>query len=127
MKKIKYSHNYLKLQDCFSEMGKKEALLLQAVKVHYDDLSEVLKLYDTKYKQITLIHRGGYYWEEKLYPLPETDLILLIFTSIGIFNRLFTTIRRYTPEKWKYYKGSEGQVFEVIVQEGCIDGKHVFL
>ncbi len=95
MKKIKFSHDYDKLQG----MGH-TSTLLQVLKVHYTDLSEYMLKYDAKI-----------YGSDELYPVPKGDLILLIFQSDK--NMIFTTIRRYTPSKFEYYKNLEGVVFEI--------------
>lgn len=60
--------------------------------------------YDTKYSN------------NKIYELPKTDLILLIFKT-SKHNEIFTTIRRFVNSKWKYYKSSEGEKFEVVMNE----------
>lgn len=103
MKEIKFSYNYDKLGDLrhFSI-----AILLQVFKTHYNELSRFLIEDDT-----------SYFDQGKMgnYPLPKTDLILLIFR--GYNGKMFTTIRRYTPQKWEYYKNSEGEDFKVIVGE----------
>lgn len=104
MKKIKFSHWYFKLASVYdrNQSGKK-ARLLQAIKIHYNDLSKGLIEYDS-------IHEDGY------YPLPKTELILLVFNANQYTGGVFTTIRRYTIGKWGYYKGSEGEIFEVVVE-----------
>ena len=106
MKQIKFSHWYYKLANVYDrhQAGKK-AKLLQAVKIHYNDLSKQLIDFDTTYG------------EHEQYPLPKTDLILLIFVALQYTGGMFTTIRQYTPDKWKYYKESQGDVFEVVVEE----------
>ena len=99
MKKIKFSHNYTKLKLLDNPT---HAKLIQLFNVAYDELSEDLLKYDTAYP-------GGY------YPLPSGgEYLLLIFLSP---KGLFTTIRRYTPEKHEYYKSSVGETFEVIVND----------
>ncbi len=95
MKKIKFSHDYDKLQG----MGRTPTLI-QVLKINYTDLSRWMIRYDAKI-----------YGSDEMYPIPKDDLILLIFQS-GT-NKIFTTIRRYTPSKFEYYKNLEGSVFEI--------------
>jgi len=98
--RIKFSHNYYK----FPMKLPFTAKLLQALVVHYDSLSGVFLDYDTEYY--------GNKFGDQYYQLPKTSLILLILKLEG--NGLFTTIRRYTPQKWKYYKSHEGDEFEIV-------------
>lgn len=101
MRTIKFSHKYAKL--ALGDKFTPEAELLQALRIHYKDLSEPMITYDTLYVEDKVMD---------IYELPETELILLIFkSSIGAF--IFTTLRRYTPKKWDYYKASEGEIFKV--------------
>lgn len=96
MKEIKFSHNYLKF------IGKKLPLnveLLQCFKVHKKTLSESFITYDTTY-------------ESGCYELPNTDLIVLLLWIPDEF--CFTTIRRFTPQKWDYYKNLEGEMVKLV-------------
>lgn len=46
------------------------------------------------------------------YPLDFDTAIVLTFFHIGSFSpKLFTTIRRYTPEKYEYYKKKVWEAF----------------
>lgn len=56
---------------------------------------------------------------DKHYKLPETDLLVLLFRPYTTIKNsgLFTTIRRWTPEKEKYYQSKTGKIFDVIVQD----------
>jgi len=106
MKQIKFSHWYYKLANVYDrhQAGKK-AKLVQAIKIHYTDLSKQLIDFDTTYG------------EHEQYQLPEKDLILLIFVALQYTGGMFTTIRPYTIGKWGYYKKAEGELFEVVVDE----------
>lgn len=106
MKQIKFSHWYYKLANVYDRHQRdKKAKLLQAVKIHYNDLSKQLIDFDVTYG------------EHEQHQLPKTDLIFLIFEALQYTGGLFTTIRRYTPEKWKHYKSSQGEIFEVVIEE----------
>ena len=50
MKQIKFSHWYYKLANIYNRnTGDKKARLLQAIKIHYNDLSKELINYDARY------------------------------------------------------------------------------
>lgn len=100
--KIKFSHWYDKLEGIKIT---KPVLLIQVLKFHYKDLSESMIEYDTHYLDMEGI--------SNYYPLPKTDLILLIFMQ---GDRIFTTIRRYTKEKFEYYKELENQELNLDVE-----------
>ena len=93
---IKFNRNYYKFADKKLPFT---AVLLQCFKVHYKDLSACFKAYDVTS-------------DEGDYPLPKTDLIVLLLMFDD--KKLFTTIRRYTPRKWDYYKTREGETFELV-------------
>jgi hypothetical protein len=98
--KIRFSHNYYKLPLAMPF----KAVLMQCVKIEESEISNCFRDYDTRFK-------------DGSYPLPEGENILLIFRTVYMqFDGylLFTTIRRYTPQKWDYYKSKEGEEFEVV-------------
>lgn len=103
---IKFSENYYKLPLPMPF----RATLMQCIKVHYKELSKTFIAYDTEYTN------GN-------YELPKTDLILLILltriccqdANDGIYA--FTTIRRWTPEKWSFYKSLEGNDVGIVMSE----------
>ena len=90
---IKFSHLYDKLLGMSTSPR-----LIQVLKIHYDDLSKWMVDYDSKI-----------YESNEHYPIPKGYLILLIFQSDK--NMIFTTLRRYTIEKYAYYKKREGLLF----------------
>lgn len=100
MKKITFSHKYFKLSKSETE----KVRLLQVLKINRSELSKEMIEYDTAYS-------NGH------YELPNGDLILLIFSTLSYTSSIFTTIRRYTTEKWLYYKDLEGEIFKIIVCE----------
>ncbi len=103
MKKINFSHNYWKFPFDVRIKNNKEVTLIQALKINYKDLSKEMIIYDARYS------------EKGIYDIPKTDLILLIFKTKRE-NEIFTTIRRFAEGKWKYYKSSEGEKFEVVMK-----------
>ena len=100
---IKFSHWYHKFGENQLPF---ECRLLQCFKVHKRDLSAFYIEYDTAYPPC-----GN-------YPLPDTDLIVLLLWERGKREpMLLTTIRRYTPMKWKYYKNLIGEVVQLVKSE----------
>jgi len=97
---VKFSHYY----DKFVGFGLPEKVqLIQVLKSNREELSEWFVEYDTHYTDDWGVSKN--------YPLPNGELIILIMKSrVGIL----TTIRRYTPRKWGYYKSIEGRLVEIV-------------
>ena len=99
MKAIKFSHDYFKLPVVWE--GTCAVLLgvsyyqMSTLKLRLPQLIE----YDTRF-------RG----EEGSYPLDFEDGIVLVFFHLNT-STLFTTIRRHTPDKFRYYKDSVSETF----------------
>ena len=109
MKKIKFSHWYAKFDSVLDdyEGAENTATLIQALKIHYNDLSPEMIDCDTLYYDPNSKRK-------KYYQLPKTDLILLLFMA-DYSGGLFTTIRRYTQKKYEYYRNSVGEKFLVEI------------
>lgn len=75
--------------------------LLQVLEIDLADLTAEMIAYDTFQNTYPLPARGAY--------------LMLIFQKPGSIH-LFTTLRRSTPEKLKWYKGQVGEKFGVFVQ-----------
>lgn len=112
MKTIKFSYPYDKMP-----AGYYLSKLLDVIPIKLEDLSQEFLKYDT------LIEGDEY------YKLPaKGDYIILMLRSTAIrddngdlqeASQLWTTIRRRTPEKEKYYRGLIGEVLECkITQDG---------
>jgi hypothetical protein len=101
MKQIRFSHDYCKLPPFWQGTS---AVLLEASHVPKDWLKGCPKFveYDTEFRD-----------EEGRYPLPDTDLIIL-FLFHSPSRRVFTTIRRCTPEKLRYYEESLLEEFALV-------------
>ena len=107
MYSIKFSHRYRKL---LNESGKvvDRAKLLDVIQYDISQMSEVLRKYDT---------------DNGAYNLPNTGIyIMLLFmkpTGSKIESEkpfhLFTTIRPYKMDKFKWYKENIGKVFNVEI------------
>jgi len=101
MRQIKFSHRYEKLGEIPNHS---KVVLLQVINFPYDLLSESFIEYDTMYLDEDV--------NEHHYELPKTDLLILIFMFDGT---LFTTIRRYTDDKFTYYKSLENEELELVI------------
>jgi hypothetical protein len=101
---IRFSHQYLKFGAYELPANGK---ILQVFKVNYKELSREFINYDTRYYDKPSE-------SFKNYPLADTDHIFILI-EIGA-SKLVTTMRRWTPEKWRYYKNLEGK--PVMLVEG---------
>jgi len=91
--KIKFSHNYKKLNN------EKSAELRDVIIINLERQAKSFLEYDT----------------EGIYNLPEKGTyIALIF--LGKNGTLFTTLRRYTPMKYKYYVSHLNDFFEILIE-----------
>jgi len=107
MNKIKFSHTYNKFNRI--DFNKEDiAILMQCFKIHHDELNSVFKNYDTAWS-----HGAVTEW----YELPKSDLIVLLFRHTAT-DTVFTTIRRYTPDKFEYYKFKQGDYFQIHFNDG---------
>ncbi len=98
---IKFSKTYMKLP---ANANGKTALLLHAVPIELGLQLGWLLDYDTTAT------------DGSKYPLPATGKhILLLFICEG---SIFTTIRRYTTEKYLYYNENTGKDFKIEINEG---------
>ena len=113
---IKFSHIYPKLLDSHNRPIQ-EATLLEVLSVDIENLHLPFLTYDT-----TTIKNSK-------YKLPEKGkfLLLIFLKSVDSKNtrswNLFTTIRRYTPKKHKYYVSNIGKTFKIIIQDADIKEK----
>lgn len=102
MTKIHFSHKYYKMPDLATHSTR----LLQVLVADSKEFSNEFISYDTTFN-------GG------AYPLPKGKvLILLLFTG----DRLWTTIRRWTPQKEKYYKELMRKYVEIVINSSKTEG-----
>lgn len=95
MPSIKFSHRYGKLDSLGTIPC---ARLLEVLNVRLENLSQPFLAYDT---------------DNGTYALPKKgDFLLLICDGD---NGIFTTLRRRTPEKERYYRSFIGQMFDVLL------------
>jgi len=98
MATIRFSHPYSKLPP-----NPDPSTLLEVLTADRDDLHRWFIEYDTH------IIGGGH------YSPPTGKLIMLLLQSCD--GELFTTIRRFTPEKHAYYKRLRGKPVNIVVEE----------
>ena len=101
MNKIKFSHKYKKLEGI--EISK-PVVLIDMMDIDLCCLSRFFLEYDTLYVEDGI---------SKHYPLKNGRYLLLFFVDKNF--RLFTTIRRLTINKEKYYLSNIGYEFEVVI------------
>lgn len=103
--KIKFSHEYVKLEN---PKGPGNATLLSVSTVQLEKLPLGYLDWDTRY-----IDKEG---KNRHYQLPtEGKYLLLLFWAQSQEGFIFTTLRRCTPEKEKYYRSLVGEEIEVLV------------
>jgi hypothetical protein len=104
MPQIKFSHKYQKLLNSHNDVIE-TATLLQVIPVNLEDLSQYFLDYDTEKGTYEIPKRGKY-------------LMLIFLKEHEDYTtdlNLFTTLRRFTPEKFSFYSGNVGKVFQVMV------------
>lgn len=100
--KIKFSHLYRKVLDQHND-GIESAKLLDVLIVELSELSAAFLDYDTECGKFKLPKRGKYMM--LILEKPHEDWVCA--------SDLLTTLRRWTPEKERYYRGLIGQVLDV--------------
>lgn len=100
MKKIKFSHRYTKLEKIDKN---KPVVLIDVMSISLGALSRYFLEYDTIFKD-----NGKF----DFYPLKPGRHLLLFFVDKK--GTLFTTIRRETESKKKYYLENIGYEFKII-------------
>ena len=109
MKTIKFSHEYFKMLNNESETRPIAAILMETFVVNSEDLHPRFVEYDNEYID-KKEHNRGY------YVLPKGKVIVLLLKSFVHGElMLWTTIRRYTPAKFEYYKNARWEEFEIIL------------
>jgi len=97
---IRFSHTYVKMPGGFEH-----SLLLETLRTHKSELHKCFIEYDSRIEA-----SGGY------YPLPDEPLIVILLKADMGGGELWTTIRRYTPRKWNYYRDLRGKIVRCEVQ-----------
>lgn len=106
MRTIDFSHQYMKMPH--NVTNNSVVKLIEVLNSRFEDLHESFIEYDAK------TDKGD------MYPLPKNgDCLILLLLGDGLaFDQgaLFTTVRRSTPDKKRYYKGLRGQELIVKIQ-----------
>ena len=95
---IKFSHAYSKMPK-----NPSPSRLLEVFTVDRSDLHRCFVDFDTKIKLA-----GN-------YSLPKGKLLVLLLLAES--GELWTTIRRFTEEKCKYYRGMRCKPFEICIED----------
>ncbi len=119
MKTIKFSNEHKKLPTG-ALVNTVKTELIQVLIVDKKDLSERFVRYDTifhTYQEQPNTEREQ--TVENFYPLPKGKLLLLFLFSthppLKDTGNLWTTLRRWTPDKEKYYRHLVGQQINIEV------------
>lgn len=104
MPKIKFSHTYSKLLDGYNDLIE-SAVLLCVYEIDLEHQHPLFLAYDT---------------DNGLFPLPKKGkYIMLLFKKPlktgAVDENLFTTLRRYTSQKYDYYYDLVGKEFEIVL------------
>ena len=105
MNTIKFSHAYQKILDRSNDVIE-TARLLHVQLIDLSNLQSDFIAYDTDDGKYKLPKVGAYLM--LIFLKPHEDYV----TDLN----LFTTLRRYTPEKIHYYKSRIGEEFKVVTQ-----------
>lgn len=95
---IKFSHRYKKMPAGVEHC---ESFVCDVQVQHYCTLPEAFIKYDTEFD-------GGF------YKLPNTKLLII---TIITDNEKWTTVRRYTSEKEKWYRSLIGKNVKIIISK----------
>lgn len=97
---IIFSHHYKKMPAGVATFC--ESFVCGIEVTHYNDLTPDFIKQDTEYE-------GGF------YPLPKGKLLVITIFTEGV---KWTTVRRWTEKKEKYYIGLLGKEVHIIIEEG---------
>jgi len=107
---IKFSHRYYKMPPLVED-AESITNILQLFICDHKELSRAFKEYDVSYEK-----PNGDCGE---YELPESKVIVILLETYvrGEGNFAWTTIRRWTPQKEKYYQSIVGQEVQIVLNE----------
>lgn len=125
MQPIKFSHTYCKMPPCFWSRDKDRTFLIgMAIVEDVQKLPKEFLDWDTAYPVEVKGEDGKTIYQniEHYELFKGKGLILTLFTlgEIGegqIMESVWTTIRRWTPDKEIYYKGLVGQQVEIVITD----------
>lgn len=105
MLKINFSHEYSKMEYNEERKIPKKAILMEVFKIDSRDLHPRFIEYDTSY-----FDKEKNNWA--YYKLPEKEVIVLLLKTNEM---IWTTIRRFTPKKFEYYRKNRWQEFKIFI------------
>ena len=109
---IKFSQTYDKMLNNPFEETPKKAVLLEVFVKSSKELHPRFVEYDTIYFN-EKVNNSEY------YKLPQGDVIILLLKSEFVNGEvmLWTTIRRFTPEKYQYYNKARLNEFDIVIEQ----------
>src|SRR3990167_7191444 len=91
----------------------RKTILIGVSLIHFKQLSEKFIMYDTSYESYNTLFESS-----TMYVLPKTQLLLLtLFTENEQIPKVWTTLRRFTPQKHDYYNKLIGQEIKILIVE----------
>jgi len=110
---IKFSEEYYKMLNNEDEAIPKNAVLMEVFKVNSKDLHPRFVEYDTMFFDKEK-NNNAY------YKLPKGEILVLLLKTehtSGFWNNnmVWTTIRRFTPQKYEYYKKNRWGTFKIEI------------
>lgn len=110
MNKIKFSNEYDKMMYNAEGIIPKRAILMETFIKEAEELHPRFIEYDTSF-----VDKHGQLCQ---YKLPNgKNIILLLKSYIHDTMMIWTTIRRYTPQKYEYYSKLRGEEFDIKILE----------
>jgi len=106
MSSIKFSHTYPKMPTVNGFTPVKYSRLMEVFVTTSEELSDIFVIYDTAYKK-----DDG---TTGRYELPKGKVLVLL---LAYGNWLWTTVRRWTPEKEQYYRSLRGKIVGIEINE----------
>jgi len=111
MLKIKFSEEYSKMLNNRQGEAPRRAILLETFIAETEQLHPRFVEYDTSYFDKKENNRA-------YYKLPKGKVIVLLLrTEFADEVMMWTTIRRYTPQKFEYYKKNRMEEFEIVINK----------
>lgn len=103
MNTIKFSHRYKKMP---ANVEKVSTFIKDVAIIDYNQLTP------EQIEEDTVTVDGNH------YPLPRTRLIWIKLWTIGMQKHaVWTTLRRWTPQKFEYYSGLVGHEVKIVIEE----------
>ena len=115
MIEIKFSHTYVKMPSVFWSGTDSRTWLIGVSDCNLDDLPDEFVNYDTAYSIGDNVGYVGYFH----LPCGRVLVLTLMTDDSDVYkgcNIVWTTVRRSTPEKKKYYESAIGQEVKIVIE-----------